>query len=291
MANKPNNPSLWSRAKSMAKQKFDVYPSAYANGWAAKWYKSKGGTWSKAEYGMQVMDDGGVPAPVPIPYSREYMQNLQNEYDQFYAPPKQLKDDRYDRFLSYKLSQQPRVRSVSGPGWLTTYNDGFQEYTPITGTPPKDNAKRKSVRVESYDYGTTPILGHLSSNILEILHNNSNNRYKPEYRREYFEDGGGIPERYKNMGFDRVGQKKESTSEGKKWMVLAKKGDDYKVVHGGYDGMQDYTQHGSEQRRENFWDRMGGRDSAKAQDPFSPLYWHKRFGTWAEGGEFDPGSD
>mgnify|MGYP000046617803 FL=1 len=43
--NVPNNPKLWSRAKALAKQKFDVYPSAYANGWAAKWYKSKGGTW------------------------------------------------------------------------------------------------------------------------------------------------------------------------------------------------------------------------------------------------------
>ena len=61
MANKPNNPALWSRAKSMAKQKFDVYPSAYANGWAAKWYKGKGGTWRKAEYGMEVMGDGGTP--------------------------------------------------------------------------------------------------------------------------------------------------------------------------------------------------------------------------------------
>lgn len=61
MANKPNNPSLWSKAKSLAKQKFDVYPSAYANGWAAKYYKGKGGTWRKAEYGMQVMGDGGIP--------------------------------------------------------------------------------------------------------------------------------------------------------------------------------------------------------------------------------------
>jgi hypothetical protein len=43
--NTPTNPSLWSRAKTLAKQKFDVYPSAYANGWAAKWYKSKGGGW------------------------------------------------------------------------------------------------------------------------------------------------------------------------------------------------------------------------------------------------------
>ena len=37
--NKPTNPKLWSRAKALAKSKFDVYPSAYANGWAAKWYK------------------------------------------------------------------------------------------------------------------------------------------------------------------------------------------------------------------------------------------------------------
>ena len=43
--NIPTNAKLWSQAKSLAKSKFDVYPSAYANGWAAKWYKSKGGGW------------------------------------------------------------------------------------------------------------------------------------------------------------------------------------------------------------------------------------------------------
>lgn len=43
--NEPTNPGLWSRAKSLARSKFDVYPSAYANGWASKWYKSKGGGW------------------------------------------------------------------------------------------------------------------------------------------------------------------------------------------------------------------------------------------------------
>jgi predicted RNA binding protein YcfA (HicA-like mRNA interferase family) len=43
--NEPTNPELWSKAKSLARQKFDVYPSAYANGWASKWYKSKGGGW------------------------------------------------------------------------------------------------------------------------------------------------------------------------------------------------------------------------------------------------------
>ena len=45
----PTNPELWSRAKSLARSKFDVYPSAYANGWAAKWYKSKGGGWKRVK--------------------------------------------------------------------------------------------------------------------------------------------------------------------------------------------------------------------------------------------------
>jgi len=46
--NVPTNPSLWSRMKSRAKSKFDVYPSAYANGWAAKEYKKAGGGWKTA---------------------------------------------------------------------------------------------------------------------------------------------------------------------------------------------------------------------------------------------------
>jgi hypothetical protein len=45
--NKPNNPALWKKAIAKAKEKFDVYPSAYANAWASKWYKGEGGTWSK----------------------------------------------------------------------------------------------------------------------------------------------------------------------------------------------------------------------------------------------------
>ena len=43
--NVPTNPALWSKMKSRAKAKFDVYPSAYANGWAAKQYKAAGGGW------------------------------------------------------------------------------------------------------------------------------------------------------------------------------------------------------------------------------------------------------
>ena len=43
--NVPTDSSKWSYYKSQAKKKFDVYPSAYANGWAAKQYKAAGGGW------------------------------------------------------------------------------------------------------------------------------------------------------------------------------------------------------------------------------------------------------
>ena len=45
--NVPTQPAKWSYYKSQAKKKFDVYPSAYANAWAAKMYKKAGGGWKK----------------------------------------------------------------------------------------------------------------------------------------------------------------------------------------------------------------------------------------------------
>ena len=47
--NKPNDPEKWSSCKNQAKSKFDVYPSAYANAWASKCYKKKGGTWTSVK--------------------------------------------------------------------------------------------------------------------------------------------------------------------------------------------------------------------------------------------------
>lgn len=47
--NCPTDPAKWSASKAAAKAKFDIYPSAYANGWAAKNYKAKGGGWKKCK--------------------------------------------------------------------------------------------------------------------------------------------------------------------------------------------------------------------------------------------------
>ena len=54
--NKPTNPSLWAKWKAKAKAKFDVYPSAYANGWAAKGYKSEGGGWKSVKEETKVCE-------------------------------------------------------------------------------------------------------------------------------------------------------------------------------------------------------------------------------------------
>ena len=57
--NKPTNPKLWAKWKSKAKAKFDVYPSAYANGWAAKGYKSEGGGWKSVNENSTIEDANG----------------------------------------------------------------------------------------------------------------------------------------------------------------------------------------------------------------------------------------
>ena len=60
--NVPTSPEKWAQAKSQAKAKFDVYPSAYANGWAAKKYKEMGGGWKSVSEETGDMHEGAVPA-------------------------------------------------------------------------------------------------------------------------------------------------------------------------------------------------------------------------------------
>ena len=63
--NGPTSPEKWARAKSAAKSKFAVYPSAYANGWASKKYKAMGGGWKSVSENHvaiamgNMMDDEG----------------------------------------------------------------------------------------------------------------------------------------------------------------------------------------------------------------------------------------
>ena len=82
--NTPTNPSKWSYYKSQAKKKFDVYPSAYANAWAAKQYKAAGGGWRKSENideaSMTGNLDGGE-GPPKTPYAFQSKKKRKQDKD------------------------------------------------------------------------------------------------------------------------------------------------------------------------------------------------------------------
>jgi hypothetical protein len=56
--NVPTSPEKWAQAKAQAKSKFDVYPSAYANGWASKKYKEMGGGWKSVAEESENLEEG-----------------------------------------------------------------------------------------------------------------------------------------------------------------------------------------------------------------------------------------
>ena len=81
--NVPTNPSKWSYYKSQAKKKFDVYPSAYANAWAAKKYKAAGGGWKKEQIGEASVTgnlDGGE-GPPKTPYAFQSKKKRKQDKD------------------------------------------------------------------------------------------------------------------------------------------------------------------------------------------------------------------
>jgi hypothetical protein len=75
--NKPNDPEMWSACKSAAKSKFDVYPSAYANAWAAKCYKKKGGTCSSIKEETEMKQ---VKEEIKVNILNNFMENAKPEF-------------------------------------------------------------------------------------------------------------------------------------------------------------------------------------------------------------------
>jgi hypothetical protein len=287
MANKPTNPELYARVKSEAKSKFDVWPSAYASSWLVDTYKKRGGGYRKAKDGMEVQgsvnefvnDMRMMPMGGGIMYEdynfpmmnggmmENRIKRLENREANLVARGNKAVDEGRERKADRLLGRAARVENRLIKA---------KESVPV----------KNMIDIGNVEWAPNPLFYNPMMNGGEYGYMTYNpENQAPELPEMEQMREGGIPSRYKNMGFNKVGVKKQSTRPGKKWMVLAKKDDKYKVVHGGYKGMSDFTRHRNENRRERFWNRMGGRNSAKAKDPFSPLYWHKRFGTWAEGGE------
>lgn len=86
---------------------------------------------------------------------------------------------------------------------------------------------------------------------------------------------------YRGHTFEGFNKPKAAPAGGThKKMVLAKKGDDVKLVKYGHRGYEDYTQHGSEKRRENYLSRSAGiRDKSgnlTKNDVFSANHWARK---------------
>jgi len=319
--NVPTNPELYSRVKSEAKSKFDRWPSAYGSAWLVKTYKSRGGGYRKAQTGGGLQDqeifqypnyDGNMAAYYkkmnedrannPMSAIGDFVGNAAMAAGQAADNGEDTSNKMQMAKLAMNVMGMPAMQ-MGGVGMMMRDNYYDEGGEMAIGQVMAMNDK--IARLQNFINGDSEIEPWVASkltladdyltSVSDYLQFNEGNEGEDEEEEEEDMDltmgeleemkNGGIPERYRSRGFTKVGAKRQSNRPGKKWMVLAKKGDKYKIVHGGYKGMKDFSQHGSEKRKKNFWNRMGGKDSSKATDPFSPLYWHKRFGTWAEGGE------
>ena len=320
--NVPTNPGLYSRVKSEAKSKFSTWPSAYGSAWLVKTYKSRGGGYRKAQYGAE-MDmfqypnyDGNINA-----YYQDMREDDANNptsaignflYNGAMAAGKSMDnaiangEDTGNKMQMAKLAMNAMGMPAMGMGGVgmmmgdNYYDEGGEmAMGQIMAMNDKiarlQNFINAESEVEPWVASKLTLADDYLTSAADYLQYNEGSEEGEEEEEMNLTMGelnemknGGIPERYRSRGFTQVGAKRQSNRPGKKWMVLAKKGDKYKIVHGGYKGMKDFSQHGSNKRKDNFWNRMGGKNSAKATDPFSPLYWHKRFGTWAKGGEMMP---
>lgn len=86
---------------------------------------------------------------------------------------------------------------------------------------------------------------------------------------------------YRGEEFSGFNKPKKDTSGAKtKKVVLAKKGDEVKLVRYGHKDYQDFTQHKDPQRRENYLKRSAGIKDKSGKltkdDPFSANYWARK---------------
>jgi hypothetical protein len=66
----PSNKELYARIVAEAKRKFDVYPSAYANGWVVQEYKRRGGKYNVSK--SEGLEDGFDDSEIEDGFEKKY---------------------------------------------------------------------------------------------------------------------------------------------------------------------------------------------------------------------------
>ena len=153
--NVPTDKSKWSYYKSQAKKKFDVYPSAYANAWAAKKYKAAGGGWKKEQIGEASMTanlDGGE-GPPKTPYAFQSKKKRKQDKDKEDAIATAGGYMKVNENYSAMFIEISKAIKVNRPDELNAIRDLSDEYDIgrvlyMARTNPKGLRKAVAVRVK-----------------------------------------------------------------------------------------------------------------------------------------------
>jgi len=118
----PADKELYARVVAAAKQKFDVYPSAYANGWVVQEYKRRGGKYTVKK------DDSDNDVDEVSHQTRDQLEIQKNDAN---GQTKQNEQEGIGRLSFWNGSLAPVMGLQNGDvGWKSTYN-----------TPPQNDGK------------------------------------------------------------------------------------------------------------------------------------------------------
>jgi hypothetical protein len=159
--NCPTDSAKWSASKAAAKSKFDVYPSAYANGWAAKNYKSKGGGWKTCNEGeanalceacwdgykqVGMKDKGGKQVPNCVPVSEDINSDDDVNYGLVEPEEYDVEDEDMVDFISFMRSYS---KQLSEANCNCVYEAEYQGRNVKLGKPMQGDIKKFKVYVKN----------------------------------------------------------------------------------------------------------------------------------------------
>lgn len=178
--NVPTNPQLWSKYKAQAKSKFDVYPSAYANGWAAKMYKKAGGGWKSEakeeveqmqeelpDHLKKILDKKGNIDPKKVPGAKKSSAKVTDVTPKGYGPKEEVEIDEKVKDMSmgevikdfqksdapqFKGKSKEKKREMAIAAKLSAEEDMKEGYYKDMDTKKKEDARlaRKPIKLRGF---------------------------------------------------------------------------------------------------------------------------------------------
>jgi hypothetical protein len=141
--NSPTNPELWAQCVAKAKRKFDVYPSLYANQWAAAEYKKLGGGWRSDEDDVDVEERsdggwlvyfGGRRTPVAVSASSR---------SEAISKARKLKKRGGENVVSARRANASERKTAANGGWIRTGANGEKPgQSKLRGYGPKPGSRK-----------------------------------------------------------------------------------------------------------------------------------------------------